>query len=143
MGGRQEKFNAAAYLVFTAVTAAVFCLCVCAGSVNIPLATTIRVILAALRGLPQESGTYSSIILTVRIPRVICVAMTGAALSLAGASMQGLLKNPLADGSTLGVSSGASLGAVIAIAFGISFPALPFAGTMVMVVLFEIGRAHV
>jgi iron complex transport system permease protein len=50
--------------------------------------------------------------------------------------MQGLLKNPLADGSTLGVSSGAALGAVLAIAFGITFPKLPFAGTMVMAVLF-------
>ena len=50
--------------------------------------------------------------------------------------MQGLLKNPLADGSTLGVSAGASLGAVIAIAFGITLPALPFAGTMVLAMLF-------
>lgn len=62
--------------------------------------------------------------------------MTGAALSLAGAAMQGLLKNPLADGSTLGVSSGAALGAVIAIAFGITFPGLPFAGTMILAILF-------
>ncbi len=62
--------------------------------------------------------------------------MTGAALSLAGAAMQGLLKNPLADGSTLGVSSGAALGAVTAIAFGIRFPGLPFAGTMVMAMAF-------
>lgn len=50
--------------------------------------------------------------------------------------MQGLLRNPLADGSTLGVSSGASLGAVIAIAFGFSLPALPFAGTMVLAIAF-------
>jgi iron complex transport system permease protein len=50
--------------------------------------------------------------------------------------MQGLLRNPLADGSTLGVSSGASLGAVIAIAFGIRMPSFPFAGTMVMAIIF-------
>jgi iron complex transport system permease protein len=50
--------------------------------------------------------------------------------------MQDLLRNPLADGSTLGVSSGASLGAVIAIAFGLTMPSLPFAGTMVMAILF-------
>ncbi|HPR40577.1 MAG TPA: iron ABC transporter permease, partial [Oscillospiraceae bacterium] len=65
-----------------------------------------------------------------------CVALVGASLSLCGGAMQGLLKNPLADGSTLGVSSGASLGAVIAIAFGITVPSLPFAGTMVMAMLF-------
>ena len=50
--------------------------------------------------------------------------------------MQGLLKNPLADGSTLGVSSGASLGAVLAIAFGVTIPGLPFSGTMLMAILF-------
>jgi iron complex transport system permease protein len=50
--------------------------------------------------------------------------------------MQGLLKNPLADGSTLGVASGASLGAVVAIAFGITIPAIPFAGTMVLAIVF-------
>ena len=80
-------------------------------------------------------GLVSSI-LPIRLPRVLCVALTGAALSLAGAAMQGLLKNPLADGSTLGVSSGASLGAVIAIAFGVTLPGLPFAGTMGMAIVF-------
>ncbi|MFR5760857.1 MAG: iron chelate uptake ABC transporter family permease subunit [Oscillospiraceae bacterium] len=75
----------------------------------------------------------------IRLPRVLCVALTGAALSLAGAAMQGLLKNPLADGSTLGVSSGASLGAVCAIAFGVTLPGFPFAGTMVMAILFAFG----
>ncbi|MCR5073982.1 MAG: iron ABC transporter permease, partial [Clostridiales bacterium] len=53
-------------------------------------------------------------------------------------SMQGLLKNPLADGSTIGVSSGASLGAVLAIALGITFPGIPFAGTMIMAILFAL-----
>ena len=136
----REHFTLTEYLLFTAVTVAAFCLCVCAGSVSIPLATTLRVVRAALLRLPQEAaGSTVSILLTVRIPRVICVALSGAALSLAGAAMQGLLKNPLADGSTLGVSSGASLGAVITIVFGISFPSLPFAGTMVMAVLFAFG----
>lgn len=50
--------------------------------------------------------------------------------------MQGLLRNPLADGSTMGVSAGASLGAVIAIVLGIKMPSLPFAGTMVMAMAF-------
>ena len=72
----------------------------------------------------------------MRLPRVVCVALTGASLSLCGAAMQGLLKNPLADGSTLGVSGGASLGAVLAIAFGVSVPGLPLAGTMGMAIAF-------
>ncbi len=67
----------------------------------------------------------------------LCVALTERLLSLAGAAMQGLLKNPLADGSTLGVSSGASLGAVIAIAFGVTrCRVCPFAGTMGTAIIF-------
>lgn len=53
--------------------------------------------------------------------------------------MQGLLKNPLADGSTLGISSGASLGAVLAIAFGFRLPRLPFSGSMILAALFAFG----
>lgn len=131
-----EHFRALEYGLFAAVTLAVMCACVCMGSVGIPLRDTAAVLWSAVTGQPQPEGLASSIILSVRLPRVLCVSLAGAALSLAGAAMQGLLKNPLADGSTLGVSSGASLGAVIAIAFGITFPGLPFAGTMVMAILF-------
>ncbi|MFR6376410.1 MAG: FecCD family ABC transporter permease [Oscillospiraceae bacterium] len=90
------------------------------------------------RTLLGERGAagISNIIANVRLPRVLCVALTGASLSVCGAAMQGLLKNPLADGSTLGVSSGASLGAVISIAFGITLPGIPLAGTMSMAMLF-------
>lgn len=72
----------------------------------------------------------------MRLPRTLCVALVGAALSLAGAAMQGLLRNPLADGSTLGVASGASLGAVLAIALGVQLPGLPIGGTAAMAILF-------
>lgn len=136
MKKRAEHFRAFEYVIFSAVTLAVMCLCICVGSVGIPLRETVRVIWDAMTGQPAQTGLTSSIILSVRLPRVLCVALTGTALSLAGAAMQGLLKNPLADGSTLGVSSGASLGAVLAIAFGIRFPGLPFAGTMIMAILF-------
>ena len=57
----------------------------------------------------------SNIILNMRIPRVLYAALIGASLSVCGVAMQGLLKNPLADGTTLGVSSFGSLGAVFAI----------------------------
>lgn len=129
MKGRREGFRLYEYLLFGAATLAALILCVCAGSVNIPLKDTAAVIWNAIWKLPMPEGISDSIILSVRLPRVLTVALTGASLSLCGAAMQGLLKNPLADGSTLGVSSGASLGAVIAIAFGVTVP--------------EIGRAHV
>ncbi len=136
MKGRREGFRLHEYLLFGAATLAAFILCVCAGSVSIPLKDTAAVIWNAIWKLPMPEGISDSIILSVRLPRVLTVALTGASLSLCGAAMQGLLKNPLADGSTLGVSSGASLGAVIAIAFGVTIPGIPFAGTVVMAMLF-------
>ena len=136
MKKRPEHFRLFEYLIFAGITLVIMCACICIGSVDIPLRDTLTVLKNALTGAPQPQNLAVSIILSVRLPRVFCVALSGTALSLAGAAMQGLLKNPLADGSTLGVSSGASLGAVIAIAFGITFPQLPFAGTMVLAVVF-------
>ena len=56
-----------------------------------------------------------------RIPRIILAALTGAALSVAGAVFQSLLRNDLAAPFTLGVSSGAALGAVIAMSIGLPY----------------------
>ncbi len=116
---------------------AVFLICVSVGSASVPFLNTVKIIWNTVFGLkiPEEISS-PAIIYASRLPRVICVALVGASLSLCGGAMQGLLKNPLADGSTLGVSSGAALGAVVAIAFNISIPSLPFAGTMVMAMLF-------
>ena len=136
MNIKGESFRAYEYLLFALAAIAALVVCICLGSVNVPLKDTIQVFRRAIFGLDMPKELPSSIILTVRLPRVLCVALTGASLALSGAAMQGLLKNPLADGSTLGVSSGASLGAVVAIAFGISFKAVPFAGTTIMAVLF-------
>ena len=68
---------------------------------------------------PQES-LAKLIVLEVRLPRMLLGLMVGAILGLSGAVLQGLLRNPLAEPGLLGVSSGASLGAVIAIYYGIS-----------------------
>ena len=129
-------FRISEYLIFTLITLIVCGICTCIGSVDVSFPHTLQVIWNALTHTPQTEPLAASIILSVRLPRVLCVALSGTSLSLAGAAMQGLLKNPLADGSTLGVSSGASLGAVIAIAFSVSLPTLPFAGTMVLAIFF-------
>ncbi len=136
MKKRPEGFRPLEILAFAAATLGTALLCVCVGSVGLSPAATAAVIWNAIWGLPMPEGVSSAIILAVRLPRVLCVALTGASLSLCGGAMQGLLRNPLADGSTLGVASGASLGAVIAIAFGITVPSLPFAGTMLMAMAF-------
>lgn len=61
-----------------------------------------------------------AVILDVRLPRVLVAALGGAALAISGAALQGLFRNPLADPSVLGVSSGATLGAVLALYVGAS-----------------------
>ncbi len=136
----REGFSLPVYILFIAVTLAVMLLCICVGSVMLPLKDTLAVLWNGLTGAGGPVNEMAAnIILPVRLPRVLCVALVGASLSLCGGAMQGLLKNPLADGTTLGVSSGASLGAVAAIAFGISLPGFPFAGSMVLAVIFAFG----
>lgn len=130
-----ERLRAREIVIYSLITVAVAFLCVFAGSVPTSLQDTARSVFNAIRGIPQ-TDTVSTIILSVRLPRVLCAAFTGASLSLCGAVMQALLRNPLADGTTLGVSAGASLGAVLAIVFGVTFPALPLTGTVIMAIAF-------
>ncbi len=132
----KERFTAREGLLCIAVVIGVMILCICVGSVAIPLKDTVVTLWNTLIRQPVPEGISKSIILSVRFPRVLCVALVGASLSLCGAAMQGLLRNPLADGSTLGVSSGASLGAVIALTLGINIPGIPYAGTMIFAMLF-------
>ena len=131
-----DRFSWRIYVLFILALAAAMLLCICAGSVAIPLPDTLTALWNTLWGLEVPQGISKNIILNVRLPRVINVALVGAALSLCGAAMQGLLRNPLADGSTLGVSSGAALGAVIALAFGISLPGVTLGGVMLMAMAF-------
>ncbi|MFW3610854.1 FecCD family ABC transporter permease [Staphylococcus caprae] len=67
-----------------------------------------------------------TILLKVRLPRVIEAVLTGATLTLAGQMFQTVLNNPIADSFTLGLASGASLGSGLALFFGLSFLWLPF-----------------
>ena len=135
MKPKTARFGLRDYLFSSAVTLAVFLFCLCLGSVRVPLSETLRLLAGVITGSHQEASMAEKILIPVRIPRLLCVALSGASLSLCGASMQGLLKNPLADGSTLGVSSGASFGAICAIAFGLTLPGFPFGATMLMAIL--------
>ena len=63
------------------------------------------------------------VIVNIRLPRMVMGIMVGAALAMSGAIMQGLFRNPLADPGLVGVSAGASLGAITAIVLGGSLPA--------------------
>ena len=116
-----------------------FLLCVCVGSVRIPLGESLSLLWNGICGRELPDSVYRSILLSIRVPRVLCAALMGAALSLCGAAMQGLLRNPLADGSTLGISSGAALGAALSIVLGISVPGMAAAGPAAMAMVFAFG----
>ncbi len=129
----------------------VICIGTSIGSSNINIFNIISVIGNKLFSVPLIEGVGSNdvaIIWVVRFPRVLLAFMVGAALSVSGAVMQSILKNPLASPYTLGVSSGASLGVGIYIVLGVSIPfignlALPFIGflsgllTVTLVILFS------
>ena len=131
---RTALYAAAAVLI-----PAVLLCCVCLGSVNVPLRESLSLLWHGITGGAPAEGTHRAIVLSLRLPRVLCAMLMGAALSLCGAAMQGLLRNPLADGSTLGVSTGAALGAALSIVLGISIPGLPIAGSAAMAMLFAFG----
>lgn len=138
MKKRTERFRMIEYLLFSIIVLAVLILCVCMGSVGIAPGETLGAIWRAIHG-EMMAGGIDSIIVSVRLPRVLCVALSGTALSLSGAAMQGLLRNPLADGSTLGVSAGASLGSALSIAFGVTIPGFAKGGTAIMAMTFAFG----
>lgn len=83
------------------------------------------------------SSQHESVLWNIRLPRVILGLMIGGALAIAGASLQGVFRNPLADPGVIGVSSGAAVGAVIAIVAGFtllgsfSLPIAAFVGGLI------------
>ena len=89
-----------------------------------------------------------TVVVGVRLPRVLVGFVAGGALAVAGAALQGLFRNPLAEPGVLGISSGASLGAVLAIYFNVAgravwlLPACAFVGAAVDAVLVFAIAAH-
>src|SRR6201982_3941869 len=94
-----------------------------------------------LRGI----GDSAFIVRGLRLPRVVLAALVGAGLGMSGAALQGVMRNPLAEPYLLGVSGGAAVGAVRAVAGGAPFGLVPlgaFAGAVAAVVLvLTIARA--
>lgn len=109
-------------------------------SVHYPITLIIDILLTKLVGISLFNDEIpmiaEKIIWDIRLPRVLLAFFVGAALSLAGSAFQGLLRNPLADPFTIGVSSGASLGAVIVLYFNLT---IPFLGTYTLPFIAIIG----
>ena len=114
------------------------------GSASIPLPR----VLAALAGTGDP--VERAILIDLRLPRAILGLAVGAMLGLAGAALQGFLRNPLAEPSVVGVSNGAALGAVVALYFGLAewnaamLPLLAVAGAFASLALLFVlaGRSE-
>ncbi|SDQ02469.1 FecCD family ABC transporter permease [Ectopseudomonas guguanensis] len=126
------------------------------GPVSLPLGDTLRAALRLL-GLPFEADAsvqQAELILSqIRMPRTLLGLAVGMVLALCGVAMQGLFRNPLADPGLVGVSSGAALGAAVAIVGGAAFGGLPEAfapyllsacafvgGLLVTALVYRLGR---
>jgi iron complex transport system permease protein len=82
--------------------------------------------------LGAVSAQKRAILGSIRLPRVVLAALVGAALGGAGASLQGIVRNPLADPTLIGISGGAALGAVGWLVLGVRIPALAPHGVWIM-----------
>ncbi|MGM8216036.1 FecCD family ABC transporter permease [Bacillaceae bacterium W0354] len=109
--------------LFTGILIAVISVSITLGAASVDWMTVWRIIFSKTPIIknwitPDWSDSTETIVWNIRFPRVILGAIVGAALALAGAIYQGVLRNPLADPYILGVSSGASFGAALVIGFG-------------------------
>jgi iron complex transport system permease protein len=140
------------YLLNTMLLIAALILSVAIGAVNIPPGTIARIILDTLP-LPINaeimSDTMETIVLQLRLPHAILIAMAGAALAASGAGYQGLFQNPLADPYLIGVASGAGLGAVLAMSLNwpsnllgfFSIPVAAFVGAaLTVIIVYRLAR---
>jgi len=128
--------------VLTGVLLTAVLLALAVGSVSIPLPRVI----AGLTGIGEASESERTIILAIRLPRVLLGILVGAGLSVAGAMLQAILRNPLAEPYILGISSGGTMGTILVAAIagssGMLFgPAASFAGSALVMVLVY-GLAH-
>lgn len=123
---RLKNNRYAAYIIGFSFLAVSVILGISCGSLHIPIPAVFRVFWHQGFGgsIGSDDPMYTNIMMNIRLPRVVLAALVGAALSIAGAAFQGLLKNPLADPYTLGVSSGASVGAVVTLFLGLHLPVI-------------------
>lgn len=104
-----------------------FWLALALGPVSLPLLDTVQALwrLSGLSTASHDIAQAELIVGQIRLPRALLGLCVGAVLALSGVAMQGLFRNPLADPGLIGVSSGAALGAAVAIVGGAAFGGLP------------------
>ncbi|MGI6490959.1 MAG: iron ABC transporter permease [Peptococcaceae bacterium] len=119
---RSIKDNCSLGIIVTTllvVVAVLSVLALCVGRYQVAPADTMKILISNVIPIELNStATDYNVIMNLRLPRVIAAILVGSALSLAGATYQGLFKNPLVSPDLLGVSSGACVGAAAAILLG-------------------------
>lgn len=93
-------------------------LCLGFGRYSLSVSETIATLLAGKGGSDAVSATATSVIWSIRLPRIMLALVVGAGLAVSGAAFQGLFTNPLATPDTLGVAAGASFGAALGLLMG-------------------------
>ena len=115
---RRRQRGAAAIWAFAVLLLLAFLVAAGHGAVDIPPGEMLS-ILARVIGFDAGTETgQATVLLAIRLPRACLAVLAGASLAIAGASLQGLFRNPLADPALIGVSSGAALAAVATIVLG-------------------------
>lgn len=122
-------------LVLSTLVVALFVAALVVGPADIGLAQSLKALILG------DEGPMTLVMREIRLPRALLALMIGASLGLAGAAMQGYLRNPLADPGLIGVSGSAALGAVLAMqtglaaAFTFGLPLAALAGALIGVFL--------
>ena len=127
MADNRQSRTVALFALLAAVLVAVSAASVLLGAMSIPLSSLVQLVGETLGVTPEgevPSG-HRYVLVHLRLPRTIFAVLIGGALSVSGAMMQGLFRNPLADPGLLGVSSGAALGAAMVIVLGFALPVYP------------------
>lgn len=142
--GKKTAENTIFYIILGILPFLAALICLGIGRYSMSVSETVTTLFSKFTNAKVDNTAYT-VIFNVRLPRIILAAVVGAGLSCAGAAFQGLFSNPLATPDTLGVASGASFGAVLAMLIGgnmidIQGMALIF-GLISCLITFLIGRS--
>ncbi|MBP1874272.1 iron complex transport system permease protein [Ensifer adhaerens] len=116
--GNRARLAGVVIVLLVVFAAATFISSIMTGAADASLSNVVRWLLGASEADQVLSVRDRIIILDIRLPRAVLGMLVGASLAVSGVVMQGLFRNPLADPGLVGVSSGASLGAVLLIVLG-------------------------
>lgn len=111
---KKGRFTPAAVLLMLVLPLLVGLVCICIGRMRLPLSDVLAAVAGIFTGKTDNLQNYS-IIVNLRLPRILMAVIVGAGLTCAGNTFQSLFSNPLATPDILGVTSGTCVGAILAI----------------------------